>query len=73
LKEQINMKNSKFANLPRYENGRLKDLPSIFHELTATQVLNLHEDDWSYYGELQEECRIMFAEEIAYLKKEMAA
>lgn len=67
------MSPTEFKNLDRYPCGRLVNLPEVFYKLTATQVLNLHGDDWSYYHELQEECRIMLAEEIRYLQKEMAA
>lgn len=67
------MSPKEFKNLPRYESGRLVDLPAVFYKLTPTQVLNLDSDDWSYYHELMEELNIMYAEEIRYLKKEMAA
>ncbi len=67
------MSPKEFKNLPRYENGRIKNLPEVFYKLTATQVLNLDSDDWSYYHELMEELNIMYAEEIRYIKKEMEA
>lgn len=44
-----------FAVLPRYDNGRIKNLPDVFLSLTPEQVERLHEDDWSYYHELEEE------------------
>lgn len=46
---------SEFAALERYENGRLKDIADVFLNLTDEQIEQLHEDDWSYYQELQEE------------------
>jgi len=67
------MSPKEFKNLPRYENGRIKNLPEVFYKLTPTQVLNLDSDDWSYYHELMEELNIMYAEEIRYIKKEMEA
>lgn len=44
-----------FKGLARYSNGRIKDLPLYFYRMTKKQVEQLHEDDWSYYQELQEE------------------
>lgn len=44
-----------FNDLPRYKNGRIKDLPLYFYRLTDEMVECLTGDDWSYYMELQEE------------------
>jgi hypothetical protein len=46
---------AEFASLDRYSNGRLMDLPNVFHLLTDELVEELHSDDWSYYHELMEE------------------
>lgn len=46
---------AQFEALPRYENGRIKNLAEVFIFLTNDQVLDLQDDDWSYYQELQEE------------------
>jgi hypothetical protein len=46
---------AQFAALPRYTNDRIKNLPDVFLLLTPEQVERLHEDDWSYYHELEEE------------------
>jgi len=51
-----------FLALPRYINGRIKNLSEIFLDLTVEQVEMLHGDDWSYYHELQEEVECMMAE-----------
>lgn len=53
---------AEFAVLPRYANGRIVDLPMSFMWITDDQREQLHEDDWSYIDELEEECRIMLAE-----------
>ena len=54
--------NAEFKALPRYSNGRIIDLPMNFMWLTDSQKENLHDDDYSYYDELEEECRIMMEE-----------
>jgi hypothetical protein len=46
---------SEFRAIPRYENGRIKDLYDAFPYLTTLQVNMLHEDDWAHYQEIQEE------------------
>ena len=60
--------NAEFKALPRYENGRVKNLSEIFMWLTKAQVEKLNGDDYSYYDDLQEEVRIMAAD---FLKYEM--
>lgn len=57
--------NAEFNALPRYENGRIECLSEIFMWLTASQVEKLHSDDWAYYGDLEEEVRIMAQEFLA--------
>ncbi len=51
-----------FNALPRYGQsgarlpcGRLVDLPAVFLQLTPSQVCDLGSEDWTYYGDLQEE------------------
>jgi hypothetical protein len=51
-----------FLHLPRYPNGRVRDLPGVFHALTEDQVNMLHGDDWTYYLELKEEIEWMMKE-----------
>lgn len=51
-----------FKALPRYPNGRLLDLPAVFHLITDEMLAELHGDDWSYYHELQEELEYLMAE-----------
>lgn len=51
-----------FAALPRYANGRLKDLPDVYGKLTPKQIDSLDSDDWSYYQELEEEANYLFLE-----------
>lgn len=46
---------AEFEALERYSNGRIMDLSNVFLLLTDGQVEQLHDDDWSYYQELQEE------------------
>lgn len=53
---------TEFTRLPRYENGRIKNLPDVFLSLTPQMVVCLQSDDWSYYQELQEELECMMAE-----------
>ena len=55
MDRQSSFTTEEFLALPRYANGRLKDLPYAFPFLTGNQVKQLHEDDWSYYLELEEE------------------
>jgi hypothetical protein len=57
---------AEFASLDRYSNGRLMDLPNVFHLLTDAQVEELHSDDWSYYQELVEEIEYEYARELNY-------
>lgn len=59
---------TEFYQLPRYENGRIKDLPVCFLLLTPEQVDMLHGDDWSYYQELREEVEyeLSFFKETVY-------
>jgi hypothetical protein len=52
---------AEFASLDRYSNGRLMDLPNVFHLLTDELVEELHSDDWSYYHELMEELEYEYA------------
>jgi hypothetical protein len=54
--------NAEFAALARYPNGRIESLSEIFMWLTPSQVEKLHSDDWAYYGDLEEEVRIMARE-----------
>ena len=49
------LSDAEFLALERYSNGRLKDIANVFLNLTDEQVEQLHDDDWSYYQELQEE------------------
>lgn len=51
----MKLSDSDFYSLPRYENGRIKDLSNVYFMLTEDQVEHLHGDDWSYYHELLEE------------------
>ena len=51
-----------FLVLPRYQNGRIRDLPAVFLEIPQDFLEMLHGDDWSYYFELQEEVEYMLAE-----------
>ncbi len=53
---------AQFLSLERYENGRIVAMPVIFCFFTDDQVSRLHSDDWSYYEDLQEECRVELAE-----------
>ena len=55
---------AEFFSLDRYMNGRLVDLPNVFHLLTPEIVEELHSDDWSYYHELMEELEYEFAREL---------
>lgn len=57
----VQLTDEQFENLER-QNGRIVDLPSCYHVLTAGQVEALDSDDWSYYGELLEEMEGMIAE-----------
>lgn len=57
---------AEFFSLDRYMNGRLVDLPNVFHLLTPEIVEELHSDDWSYYHELMEELEYEFARELQY-------
>lgn len=57
---------AEFFSLDRYMNGRLVDLPNVFHLLTPELVEELHSDDWSYYHELMEELEYEFARELQY-------
>jgi hypothetical protein len=60
--QENNMTFEQFLALPRYINGRIKNLSEIFLDLTSEQVEMLHGDDWSYYHELQEEVEYMMTE-----------
>jgi hypothetical protein len=53
---------AEFDALPRYANGRVIDLPMAYAWITAEQRERLHEDDWSYMDELDEEMAYLRAE-----------
>ena len=57
---------AEFASLDRYSNGRLLDLPNVFHLLTDELVEELHSDDWSYYQELFDQLEYEYAHELNY-------
>jgi hypothetical protein len=44
-----------YMALPRYTNGRIKDLPLYWYRMNQDMLDTLTGDDWSYYMELQEE------------------
>lgn len=56
---------AEFKDLARNADGRIVELAEVFECLTPDQVAKLHDDDASYYEELQEEVRCMVDEVMA--------
>lgn len=59
---EAKLSDAEFDALPRYENGRVRDLPIAYPWISDAQRERLHEDDYSYMDELDEEMAYLMAD-----------